>query len=119
MEEVIEARVSPEAVWAAWEKAHAVHGQRGIEEGQKGKSTFHYRVLNVKKGECFSILWKALFVRLIFCHTVKPIPKGSEIRYQVEIKGLFALPVRWVLGKKIRRNISCVLKAMVRELESY
>lgn len=118
MEEQIETRVSPEEVWAAWEKAHALHGQTGIEPGQKGKSKFRYKVLDVKKGESFSILWKALFVRLVFSHTVKPTQHGSEIFYRVQIKGPFGWFVRWLLGEKIRKNISLILKAIVRELET-
>jgi hypothetical protein len=118
MEEQIEARVSPEVVWEAWEKAHSLHGKTSIETGQKGKSKFRYKILDVKKGESFSILWKTLFVRLIFSHAVKPSRYGSEISYRVQIKGLFAWPVRWLLGEKIRKNISLVLKAIVRELET-
>ncbi len=118
MEEMIEARVNPEEVWEAWEKAHAFHGQQGIEAGQKGKSRFKYKIIDVKKGESFSILWKTLFVRLIFNHSVKPTRRGSEIRYQVQIKGLFAWPVRWLLGNKIKSNIALVLKAIVRQLEN-
>lgn len=118
MEEQIEARVSPHEVWEAWEKAHAMHGQASIEEGQKGKSKFRYKVLDVKRGESFSILWKTLFVRLVFTHAVKPIKYGSLISYKVQIKGLFAWPVRWMLGEKIRKNIGYVLKTIVRELEN-
>jgi len=118
MEEQIETTVSPEVVWATWEKAHALHGQESIESGQKGKSKFRYKVLDVKNGESFSILWKTLFVRLIFSHTVIPIFRGSKISYRVQIKGLFAWPVRLLVGEKIRKNISLVLKAIVRELES-
>lgn len=118
MEEMIEARVSPEEVWQAWEKAHELHGQKSIEEGQKGKSKFKYKVLHVKKGESFSILWKTLFVRLLFTHRVKPTQRGSEICYSVAIKGPFAWPIRWLLGDKIRKNIGAVLKAVVSELEN-
>ena len=107
MEEMIEARVPAAKVWDAWEK--------GIERGQGGK--FRYQILEMKKGESFSLLWKTLFVRLIFSHTVTPTSKGSEIRYQVQIKGLFALPVRWILGAKIRQNVRLVLKSVVKELE--
>lgn len=117
MEETIEARVPPETVWEAWEKAHALHGQTGIEPGQKGKSQFRYQILDVKKGESFSILWKTLFVRIIFSHSVRPTKRGSEIRYRAQIKGLFAWPVRWLLGNKIKQNISLVLKEIVRQLE--
>ncbi|MBS0626277.1 MAG: hypothetical protein JSS32_09525 [Verrucomicrobia bacterium] len=123
MKELIEARVSPKKVWEAWERAHAVHGQGKIESGQKGvskaegKSAFKYQILEVKLGESFSILWKTLFVRLIFTHTVKPSSRGSEISYGVDIRGPFAWPIRWALGKKIQRNISQVLKAIVKQLE--
>ena len=123
MKELIEARIPPNRVWDAWERAHAAHGQGRIESGQKGvsqaqgKSQFKYEVLDVKHGESFSIRWTTLFVRLIFTHSVKPVGKGSEISYQVKIGGLFAWPVRWFLGKKIKQNISQVLKAIVKQLE--
>lgn len=118
MEEQIETRVPPQEVWAAWEKAHQIGTQKEIQEGQKGKHKFRYKVLELKKGESFSILWKSLFVRLIFCHTVMPMKKGSLISYKVQIKGPFALPIRWLIGKKIQKNIALVLKAMVKELEN-
>ena len=118
MEEEIEARVPPEKVWQAWERAHELHGQKGIEAGQRGKSKFRYEILDVEEGESFSILWKTLFVRLIFSHKVKKTQRGSKIFYQVQIKGPFAWPVRWLLGQKIQRNISAVLKAIVRQLEN-
>jgi hypothetical protein len=108
MEETIEARVAPEKVWALWEKK--------IEEPVTGK--IRYKILNVQKGKSFSILWKTLFVRLIFTHSVKKAPLGSFIRYQVEIKGLFAMPVRFFLGEKIRQNLSLVLRSVVRDLEN-
>lgn len=116
---MIEARVSPKEVWETWEKAHNIHGSSGLESGEKGKSTkFRYKILDVEKGRCFSILWKTLFVRLIFTHEVVPINHGSKISYRVQIKGLFAWPVRYFLGEKIRNNIRLVLKAIARELES-
>ncbi|PIS02860.1 MAG: hypothetical protein COT85_02170 [Chlamydiae bacterium CG10_big_fil_rev_8_21_14_0_10_42_34] len=108
MEEMIEARVPAELVWDAWEKK--------LEKGLDKK--LRYQVLEVKKGESFSILWKTLFVKMIFIHSVKPTEKGSQIHYKVQIKGLFSLPVRWLLGAKIKKNLSFVLKSIVRELES-
>lgn len=123
MKELIEARVPPKRVWDAWERAHAIHGQGKIVSGQKGvskaegKSAFKYQVLEVQPGQSFSILWKTLFVRLIFTHTVTPTHRGSEISYGVQIKGPFAWPVRWALGNKIKRNIAQVLKAIVKQLE--
>ena len=125
MEEIIEARVAPEKVWDAWERAHRIHSEKGIEPGLKsrsrspeGKSKFKYEILDVIPGKSFSILWKTLFVRLVFTHSVAPSKRGSEIRYAVQIKGLFAWPVRWFLGKQIQRNIRSVLKQVVSQLEA-
>ena len=118
MEATIEARVKPETVWKAWEKAHAVHSNDPIEPGQRAKSTgFKYKILDVVQGESFSISWKSLFVRMVFSHSVKAIKKGSEIRYSAEIKGFFAWPVRFFLEKKIRRNLAFVLKEFTKQLE--
>jgi hypothetical protein len=116
MEEMIETSVSPEVVWSAWEKAHALHGEKAQKSSVKGK--FKYKVLDVKQGESFSILWKTLFVRLIFSHSVKPTRRGAKITYRVQIKGLFAWPVRALIGEKIRVNIRSVLKSIVLQLES-
>lgn len=123
MKELIETKIPPKRVWDAWERAHAAQGQGRIESGQKGvsqaegKSKFKYEVFDVIQGESFSIRWRSLLVRLIFTHSVKPTGRGSEISYQVRIGGLFAWPVRWFLGKKIKQNISQVLKAIVKQLE--
>jgi len=122
--EIIEVRASPAAVWQLWERSHAKNGQSQIEKGQRayaraeGKSQFKYEILDVIPQEKFSVLWKALFVRLIFVHEVKAIKKGSEICYQVEIRGLFSKLLGWMLGKKIRENIRLVLKSIVKQLES-
>jgi len=123
MEQKIEARVPPAKVWEAWEKAHAAHGQQGIKAGFRAKTKsergkgFKYQILDVVPGVSFSILWKTLFVRLIFTHAVHPTKRGSEIRYDFQIKGLFAWPVRKVLAKKIEKNLAIVLKAIVENLE--
>lgn len=108
MEEQIETRVGSQAVWKAWERIHNM-------TPEKGKPRF--KIFDIKKGESFSILWKSLFVRLVFTHKVLPTQKGSLIVYQVAIKGPFALPVKWLIGKKIQKNMSHVLKSIVKELE--
>lgn len=124
MEEKIETRVRPEVVWQAWEMAHAKHGQGNLTAGQmgeskaEGNSKFRYKILEVVPGKEFTILWKTLFVKLIFRHVVLPSPRGSFISYSVQIKGPFAWPVRFILGKKIQTNISAVLKAIVKQLEN-
>jgi len=123
MEYKITTRVKPHKIWEVWEQAHATHGQSPIVEGQKGISNspnakgFKYQVIDVVPGSKFSIVWKTLFVRLIFTHSITTTQWGSEIGYSVLIKGLFAWPVRWLLGNKIQQNLSLVLKTMVKQLE--
>jgi hypothetical protein len=121
MEATIETDLSPATVWAAWEKAHAVHSSGGaMEPGHRAKSTgFKYAILDVVPGESFSILWKSYLVRIVFIHTVHPTRKGSKICYRAEMRGLFARPVRFFLAKKVQKNLSFVLKEFVKNLRAY
>lgn len=105
MKEVIQTQVPSDIIWEAWERAFT------------NPARFRYKVLEVIPKKSFTILWKALFVRLVFTHTVTPIRRGSEISYEAKIKGFFAIPVRWILGKKIQKNLHLVLKAFVDQLE--
>ena len=121
IESVIQTRVSPDRVWQAWSAAHSMDKefapkQKGVLRTDGG-SKFSYRILDVKEGESFSILWKSMFVRLVFTHTVVSKAKGSEISYRVQIRGFFAWPVRYFLSEKIRRNLHSILKSLVNELE--
>ncbi len=110
MKEQIVVQAPTHAVWRMWERAHG-----SLESGQKGKSRFQYEILEVKEGESFSMLWKALFVRLVFTHKVEPHERGALITYQVKMKGLFAPIARFFLAKKIQQNLSHVLKAVALE----
>lgn len=114
MEAVAETKVPSEIVWRAWDRAHSLaenHGQ------VKTQGKFKYQIVDVKRGESFSILWKTLFVRMIFTYAVQPLFSGSRISYRVEIKGLFAWIVRWLVGPKVKRDIATVLQTMVEQLE--
>lgn len=122
IESIIQTKVNPQAVWQAWQKAHAmsadfVPGKKGsLKTGRS--SQFHYQILSVREGESFSILWKSLFVRLLFTQEVTPhTERGSQIRYSVNISGFFAWPARFFLKNKIQRNLSLVLHSLVKELE--
>lgn len=109
-QETIETRVSPKIVWQAWERFQA---------GEKGKSgAFKYQILEVDPGKSFSILWKTLFARLIFTHCVEPTDQGCRISYRIEIRGIFAYPIRMLIGKKLRKNVAVLLKSFVKQLES-
>jgi len=117
MEASIETRAPPDRIWKAWEQAHAVHDGGPLAPGQRAKSNgFKYRIADVVPGRSFAILWKSLFVRMVFTHTVRPLGKGSAISYCAEIQGLFAWPVRFLLKKKIEKNLAFVLKEFVKQL---
>ncbi len=117
----IQTKASPESVWQAWERAHRM--EEGFHPGQTGtlragsKKGFSYRILDVQKGKGFSILWKTFFVRLVFSHAVAPCERGSRISYSVDIRGLFAWPMRWFLSEKIRKNLELVLKSLAAQLD--
>jgi len=125
MEETLETRVSPETVWQAWERAHALHGKgggiasggTGLSKPEKGRG-IAYEIMDVVKGERFSIVWKTVFVRLVFRHAVFPKNRGAKIIYSIEIRGLLGAPIRWLLGNKIRSNIRLALKTVVQRLEA-
>lgn len=112
IESVIQTRVSPDRVWQTWKKTHDLDSKTG----RKGR--FAYRILAVSEGESFSILWKSFFAKLVFTQEVKAIEsKRSEIRYRVEIRGLFRWPLRYLLRKKIEQNLAHVLQSLVKELD--
>jgi hypothetical protein len=111
MEEMIETFVSHTVIWKSWERAH------DLQEGKEGKNRFHYKIFDVKKGESFSILWKSLFVRMVFTQSVYPAPQGSRIVYKVQVKGLFGWAVKLLSGKKIKKSVSEALQTLVSKLE--
>lgn len=122
MEKKVYTRVSPDVVWNAWEKAHAIYGSPNLQEGfkgttQKNGARFQYLITEVIPGKQFSIVWKTFFVKLHFTHCISPALGGCEISYRVRIKGLFSFFVKWLLKSKIQSNLDFVLKTMIRQLE--
>lgn len=110
-QETIETRVPSHIVWRAWER---------FQTGEKGKSgSFKYTVLAIDPGKSFSILWKTLFARLIFTHIVEPTGEGCRISYRIEVRGPFAYPIRLLIGKKLRKNVTALLKSFVSQLEQH
>jgi hypothetical protein len=116
IQSTIVTKAPPEAVWAIWKKAHNM--DESFVPGKKGKAkALSYRILEVSEGSYFTILWKSLFVKLLFSHRVAPAKGGAEICYSVEIRGPFAWPMRLLLRSKIERNLAFVLKSLGKELE--
>lgn len=117
IQSTIVTKAPPKAVWNAWKRAHNMDD--AFAPGKKGKrGALSYRILEVSEGSHFTILWKSLFVKMLFNHAVTATFGGSEIRYSVQIQGLFAWPMRYLLRSRIERNLAVVLKSLSRELES-
>lgn len=116
IQSMIVTKAPPEAVWAVWKKAHQI--DETFVPGKKGKAkALSYRIVEVSEGSHFTILWKSLFVKLLFSHAVAPAKGGSEIRYSVQIRGPLAWPMRFLLRSKIEKNLAFVLKSLGKELD--
>jgi hypothetical protein len=109
-----ETKVPPDRVWRAWNVAHRLDTNGGQVQTQ---GRFKYQIVDIKKGEGFSILWRTLFVKLLLTYRVQALYGGSQISYRVQVKGLFAWLVRWVLQRKLKEDSEQVLRQMVEQLE--
>lgn len=121
IQSTVKTKATPQAVWEMWRKIHNMDetfavGKKGSLKG-RGRAHMKYRILEVSEGKHFSILWKSLFVRLVFTHAVFASLKGAEIRYTVQVKGPLAWPMRFLLGSKIGRNLDLVLQSLSKELD--
>lgn len=119
----IQSKATSQQIWESWERAnpwnHFDSASNALQEKSKGRvvsnkgKSVPYKILEVKKGESFTICWKALFLRLIFTYRVEPIQTGSKITYSVLIKGIFSFPIRFILRRKIQKNLDEGLKSFV------
>ena len=128
VEETAYSSAPPENVWKTWAKANPWNswekdkssfqaGQKGHVVSKKGKGV-PYKIMDVQEGKSFTILWKALFIKLVFHYLVEPEENGSKITYRVSFKGIFSLPFRSLLCKKIKKDIASALKAFVQQVEA-
>ena len=126
LEEISYTQASCEKVWKAWAKANPWNNwednKTSFEVGQKGRIASNkgkgvpYQILDIQEGKSFTILWKALFVKVFFEYLVEPEGAGSKIVYRVKVKGFFALPIRGLLYSKIQKSLTIALKDFVRQL---
>lgn len=116
-------KLPPYKVWAAWESSQSAHSKGALVSGYKGfmmapgNKKVPYEILDVVPGKCFSILWKAFFVKFVFSHKVESSGYGSVISYDFKIAGPLGWMVRWLIAPKIKANITDALKSFVKNLE--
>lgn len=113
--------VPPETIWRAWEEAHRLSSSAPLTAGKEkylaANGKFRYQIVEVVPHKKFSLLWKTLFIHLLFTHEVERTPFGSEISYRVQVKGLFAPFVRWALKSKLEASLDSILRSFVDQLE--
>lgn len=115
-------------IWNIWKESkpwnHFGESKCDLEENAKGYvASKHgrrvsYHITQVKEQESFTILWKALFVKLFFTYEVLPKGNLSLITYKVHLRGFFSLIVYYLIKNKIRKNLQTSLQDFVRKIEN-
>ena len=126
VEEQIETKAAPKKIWQAWNEAYRKGGpekkKQGFKEGTKGKvsskgKAVPFEIIDVKKNETFTTLWKSFLVKFYFIYSVKQLPKGSIITCKVKVGGPLGFLVAPFLKKKIRNNVKTFLQDFVYQVE--
>ncbi|MDX8431670.1 MAG: hypothetical protein SNF33_07725 [Candidatus Algichlamydia australiensis] len=122
--EEVESQVSPQKVWSTWrasnywdlDKSSFTQGQKGrVVSGKKRGPAFV--VSAIEEGESFTLSWKAPMVKFDMRHEVFPTATGSKLVYTMTLRGLMAYPMRFLLGRKIKRTLRETLQAFVKHVE--
>lgn len=122
IEESIETRASSKRIWQAFSEAYKRKGQTGFKEGSKGYvssqgKSLPFEIIDVKKGEAFTTLWKSWLVKFYFIYSVEEMEKGSRISCHVKVKGPMGFLVAPFLKKKLRKNVKQFLEDFTFQLE--
>ena len=84
-----------------------------IERGRK----VPYKIIDIKKGEEFTTVWKSIFVKMVFRYEVKQQSKGSLITAGVNFGGIFGWIARLFLRSKMRKNLAASLEQFASQLD--
>ena len=112
-------------VWKAWSDMYQMKtgvGKKGFKEGHKGHVIEKGRkvpfvIVDVKKGEGFTTVWRSFLVRMKFRYEVKQQAKGSLITCSVRFGGLFGWVARFFLRNKVRKNLAKSLEQFANQLD--
>ena len=103
-------------IWRMWEAGYAQRGQ-SLVEGTTGKSQkMSYKIAEVKPGVSFSMIWKAYLVRLVLIQALRATDTGTEISYEMQVRGLFGALLRWLLRNTVRRQLQDALNLFAEQL---
>ena len=109
-------RASAAKIWKIWESGYAQRGQL-LAEGTTGDvQKMSYRIAEVEPGVRFAMVWKAYFVRLVLLQSLRATDTGTEICYEMQVKGFLAAPVRWMLRGVVRKQLEKALQLFAKQL---
>ncbi|NGX56650.1 MAG: hypothetical protein K1060chlam5_00893 [Candidatus Anoxychlamydiales bacterium] len=83
----------------------------------KNGGKLKYKLLDIKKNESLTILFKSFFSKMIFYYTLEKSPKGCLVRCRVKMKGIFSFLLQKIIGKKIKSHITESLLNFKQQLE--
>lgn len=131
---IVKTTASPKAVWHVWKDVANWHTwDHGIEfstiEGPfekgttgtlkpKGGPLIHTELTSVEPMKAFTHESKLPFSRVIASHFLKEANGKTEVKVQIEIKGLLAPFFACVLGHTIRKKLPEEMKAMIQKAEN-
>ena len=124
IEESIVTKAPAKTVWKAWVDMYQMksgninafkEGFKGhvIEKGRK----VPFQLVDIKKGEEFTTIWKSFFVKMIFRYEVRQQSKGSLITTSVRFGGMFGWVARFFLRSKMRKNLANSLEQFASQLD--
>jgi len=103
-------------IWKMWETGYAQRGQ-SLAEGTTGAvQRMAYRIAEVEPGVRFAMIWKAYFVRLALLQSLRATDTGTEISYEMQVRGFLAAPVRWMLRGAVRKQLDKALQLFAKQL---
>lgn len=63
------------------------------------------------------MIWKAYFVRLALLQSLRATDTGTEICYEMQVRGFLAAPVRWLLRGVVRKQLEKTLELFAKQLQ--
>ncbi|HEU64949.1 MAG: hypothetical protein KR126chlam4_00585 [Candidatus Anoxychlamydiales bacterium] len=119
IEERVKTFAKPNVVFKAWADKYL---QQGFEKNQKGyvvnekKKGIKFKIEDIEKNHTLTVVWFSHFVKLKFYHIVEEDINGSLVTCKVQLKGFFAVLIKPLIAKKIKKNLQVSLTKFARDL---
>lgn len=124
LEESVITSAAPKKVWRAWSEMYhwktLKSKKNGVKEGfiiEKNGKRVPFKIIDIKKFEHFTTIWKSLFVKMKFKYEVKSRTKGSIISCKVYFAGIFGWATSIFLKKKIKKDLVKSLSTFADQLD--